>query len=250
MIKNRRVFIFAHCDDELFCLPLLLEKNSENTLIFLSTLGKNQVNLSKVDIRQREALKASRYLDRITTTKILFYTKEIYDGSIHSDFNQANFSELTTIVLNENPDELVTLSYEGGHQDHDSVHLITRLISENQNLVFRCFSGYRASGLSPKLFLVLNPIAATEKLFFNRFLTISTSVRLILTYKSQTKSWIGLAPVLLIKYAFFPFLESKTQSSIDPKFMRNCFYQNRGRAKQSDVLRSHRKFMTDFVTKK
>lgn len=246
-IKIKRVFIFAHCDDELFCLPLLLEKNSENTLIFLTTQSKDDVKSSEVNIRSKEALRANSVLSEIANTKTVFYGEGIYDGTIHADFSADNFRNLTRIVLKEKPDELVTLSYEAGHQDHDSTHLITRLISENEGIRFRCFSGYRALKLVPRLFSVLKPAAPLERIAFNRPLITLSAIRLMMIYKSQSKTWIGLAPGLLFKYAFFTYWESKCEESLPFQRLRNTFYETRGRAKQSDVLKSHQRFAADFI---
>lgn len=249
MIKTRRVFIFAHCDDELFCLPLLLEKNSENVLIFLTTLDKGSSDFPKVNIRSQEALKADRFLSRFTTIKTIFYNEKIYDGTIHSDFLAHDFDQLTRFVVEQRPDELVTLSFEAGHQDHDSVHLITRLIADNEQLRFRCFSGYRASTLLPRLFLVLKPSSAVGKIAFNRFLTTMIAVRLIAIYRSQVKTWVGLAPLLLFKYTLSPFWEAKSENGLGNLYIENCFYDNRGRAKQHEILKSHQRFIAQFSNK-
>lgn len=248
MIKTKRVFIFAHCDDELFCLPLLLDNQVESTVIFLTTLKREQRADPEVNIRQREALRANRFLSKFGNVKTLFLGGAIYDGTIHADFDSAKFDELTRIVLDEEPSELVTLSYEAGHQDHDSVELITRILSKNLSMKMRCFSGYRASAMSPRLFSVLKPIDATEKIPFNRLLSVLTSIRLMLIYKSQSKSWIGLAPALLSKYAFSSFREERGSSSLDPEKKTNCYYQHRGRALQSEVLSAHQKFVWNFVS--
>jgi LmbE family N-acetylglucosaminyl deacetylase len=248
LIKTKRVFIFAHCDDELFCLPLLLDKQVESTVIFLTTLKREQTTDAKVNIRQQEALRANQFLSRFGNIKTLFFSGTIFDGSIHTDFDSVKFDELTQIVLDEEPSELVTLSYEAGHQDHDSVELITRILAKNLSIKMRCFSGYRASAISPRLFLVLKPTDAIEKVPFNRFLSVLTSIRLMLIYKSQSKAWIGLAPPLLFKYAFSSFREERGSFSLDPEKKTNCFYQNRGRALQSEVLSAHQKFVRNFVS--
>jgi hypothetical protein len=243
------VFVFAHCDDEIFCLPLLLEKDTENTLIFLTSCAKSDMNSPKEDVREQEALRASNSLKRVTNIRTLFYNKNIYDGSVHEDFSQADFKELTRMVLNEKPDEIVTLSYEGGHQDHDSVHVICRLISENQDIRMRCFSGYRALDLMPRLFSVLKPVSTTERVAFNRFLVVRTAIRLMMIYTSQFKTWIGLAPFLLVKYSLFPFWESKNQTLNGLNKNKSCFYESRGRAKQCQVLESHQSFVVNFEIK-
>ena len=142
MVKTKRVFIFAHCDDELFCLPLLLEKDIDKTLIFLTTLKREQEIDSRVNTRQKEALRANQFLRKFGNVKTLFLGGEVFDGTIHTDFDTVKFDNLTQIVLKEKPSELVTLSYEAGHQDHNSVQIITRMLSKNHSLKLRCFSGY------------------------------------------------------------------------------------------------------------
>jgi len=244
------VFVFAHCDDEIFCLPLLLEENSDNTLIFLTTYTKHHLNSPKQDVREYEALRATKSLKKVASIKTLFYNKNICDGTVHDDFSAADFKDLTGIILDEKPDELVTLSYEGGHQDHDSVHVICRIISENHRIHLRCFSGYRSLHSMPKFFSVLKPISPTGRIPFDRFLVVSTVLRLMMIYKSQLKTWVGLAPALLFKYSFFPFWESRCANSFGFEDIRNCFYENRGRAKQLEVLESHQKFITQFSNKR
>ena len=248
MIKTKRVFIFAHCDDELFCLPLLLDNQVESTVIFLTTLKREQRTDAEVNIRQQEALRANRFLSKFGNIKTLFLSGAIFDGTIHADFDSGKFDELTQIVLDEEPSELVTLSYEAGHQDHDSVELITRILSKNHSIKLRRFSGYRASAISPRLFSVLKPIDPIEKIPFNRILSVLATIRLMLIYKSQSKAWIGLAPSLLSKFSFSSFREERGSSSLDPEKKTNCFYQNRGRALQSEVLSAHQKFVRNFVS--
>jgi hypothetical protein len=248
LIKTKRVFIFAHCDDEIFCLPLLLDNQAESTVIFLTTLTREQRTDADVNLRQQEALRANRFLSKFGSIKTLFLSGAIFDGTIHVDFDSAKFNELTQIVLEEEPSELVTLSYEAGHQDHDSVEIITRILSKNLSIRMRCFSGYRASAISPRLFSVMKPIDPIEKITFNRILLVLTSIRLMLIYKSQRKTWIGLAPALLSKFAISAFREDRSSSLLEPAKKANCFYQNRGRALQNEVLSAHQIFVRNFVS--
>ena len=110
MTKTKRIFIFAHCDDELFCLPFLLDPNSENTLVFITSKKGGDSPNQKYNIRSSEALDANRYLNKFQSIETLFFDHEIYDGSIHKDFDKAKFDLLTQIIIDKKPDELVTLS--------------------------------------------------------------------------------------------------------------------------------------------
>lgn len=246
MKKIKRVFIFAHCDDELFCLPLLLQKESDNVFIYLTTLNMSQSIEHQVNVRQLEAVRGSRFLNKFVPVRTHFFGSEIYDGSIHESFGKTDFIELTKLVLDEKPDELITLSYEAGHQDHDTAYVITRIISENHQLIFRCFSGYRASGLLAKCFSVLKPLSTIRLITFNRISIVLISIRMMMIYKSQVRTWIGLALPLLLKYSLFPFWESKPENSLEALHIEKCFYEIRGRAKQHEVINSHREFISHF----
>ncbi len=215
----------------------------------MTTLNKNDQFKTIHDVRRIEALQANRYLNKIREVNTIIYDQKVFDGSIHSEFTLANFQELTQIVIDEEPDELITLCFEAGHQDHDSVELITRIISKNHNLKMRCFSSYRASAISPRLFSVLKPIAPKEKISFNRFFLVLVSLRLMFIYKSQIKTWLGLGPALLFKYSFMSFRESEKSPSMYPEIIPHCFYETRGRASQREVFTSHQKFVSNFLSK-
>jgi LmbE family N-acetylglucosaminyl deacetylase len=244
----RRVFIFAHCDDELFCLPLLLQKNSSNTIIFLTTTDM-RLSATKVnDVRRLEATKVCNYLSKFQDTRVIFFEREVFDGTIHLDFDRSRFDQLSQLVSSLEADELVSLCFEGGHQDHDSVEVITQIIAKNLNLKLSSYSGYRASKMSSKFFSVMKPHSPLpHRIEFNRLSTVIVALRLMFIYKSQAKSWVGLGPPLLLKYTFFRFREGKRRSTIGPEIIFDCFYENRNRATQEKVFSELNRLKEKFV---
>lgn len=237
MKKINRVFIFAHCDDELFCLPLLLDNTSNNSIIFLTTETMSDRVAGKIDERRSEAILANSYINKFQPLQTHFFPGNIFDGSVHIDFSRNDLHELIEFVVALSPDELVTLSYEGGHQDHDTVELITRLIGRSLSSKVRSFSAYRASPISRKLFHVSSPRNPNlEKIHFDRIKVFKVTFKLILIYKSQIKTWIGLGPSLLIKYLCRSYQETSLSSGVGLQNFEFCFYEGRNRALQSEVL--------------
>jgi LmbE family N-acetylglucosaminyl deacetylase len=244
--RIRRVFIFAHCDDELFCLPFLLEKHTNNIILYLTTMEISQSEEHVNDVRKLEAIAAGEYLNRFNSVQTLFFEEKVFDGRIHTDFDSKKFDKLESMVLSLEPDEIVTLCHEGGHQDHDSVELISRIIARKNDLILRCCSGYRAAKLIPRFFSLMNPSHPGERIKFDRMKTIVVAIRLILNYRSQVKTWIGLASSLIFRYTFFPFRVVDPPLGIGPPIISNCFYENRGRALHSEVILRLQSFSTNF----
>jgi hypothetical protein len=245
-MKMKRVFVFAHCDDELFCLPYILQKDTDNVIIYLTTSSKLDGQPMGKSYRQIEAERAIELLNRYSNVEVLFFNERIFDGEVHTRFQIEEFEKLELMVSQLNPIELVTLCLEMGHQDHDSVALITQMISNKLNVRFTSFSGYRSSRFLPRMFSVMKPTNPGEKLNPKRSLSLLLAIKLITLYKSQYKTWLGLGPILLVKYAFFPIYTANS-SYLDsvPQDLK-CFYQERGRSKYSEVSKEHIRFVKSF----
>jgi hypothetical protein len=92
----------------------------------------------------------------------------------------------------------------------------------------------------------MKPINPGVRLNPRRCLSVLLALKMMMLYKSQYKSWIGLGPSLLVKYALFPFW---TAISSDPDSVPQnlrCFYEERGRAKHSEVSTEHTRFLKSF----
>ena len=246
MTKLHRVFIFAHCDDELFCLPYILQKDTSNVIIYLTTSSRHDEQTLGKSYRQIEAEGAGKLLNQYSNVEILFFNPRVFDGEVHTGFQIEELEKLELMVSQLRPIELVTLCLELGHQDHDSVALLTQMIAKKLNVRFTSFSGYRSIKFLPRMFSVMKPLNPGTSLNPRRCLTVLLAIKLMMLYKSQYKTWIGLGPILLFKYTFFPIrtaisphLESASQDL-------KCFYQERGRADQSEVSREHTRIVKSF----
>lgn len=238
MKKIRRLFLLSHCDDEIFLLPFLLDSNAESTVVFFST---RQVTNGPESIRKIEATEANRLLNQFQKLETVFLEPEVRDGKIFQDFGPENYQYLEELIDRVKPDELVALAYEGGHQDHDAVEVISKHLCANKNLEMVTCPAYCSSIFSKNLFRVMKSEKRQENFTVNRLLNVWVALRIILIYKSQFKTWIGLAPFILINYAFSTFWITRVTSFSEPKELGRCFYEFRDRATQREVLEHFRR---------
>lgn len=144
----------------------------------------------------------------VNTEMLIFVGVErnIPDGKLHACLLTAYESILDTKNEYEEIRALYIPAWEGGHQDHDAVHLVGLSIAVHFNLINRCFqfSLYHGDKLPGPFFKVMSPlyengpIIRTKISFRNRL----KFIRLCLFYPSQLKSWIGLFPFVFAHYLF------------------------------------------------
>jgi LmbE family N-acetylglucosaminyl deacetylase len=188
----RVVFVMAHQDDEIafasrirFCAA----RCDTITCVYL-TDGAAHVAASIRDAETRVVLA------RLGVNDVHFIgsREAIADGSLPDNLSRAMSlleAEITAV------DEVVTLAWEGGHQDHDAAHLIAALFAERRGV--RClemplYNGHRAAGL----FRVNRSIGQG---WMSRLLPLReklATIRLTLLYRSQRMTWLGLTPILLV----------------------------------------------------
>jgi len=237
--KIKRVFLLSHCDDEIFLLPFLLDSTAQSTLVFFTT---RKGVYQEPDVRKSEAVLANRLLNRFQKVNTAFLSPEIYDGLIHNEFKNENFEFLENIIVKEKPDEIITLAFEGGHQDHDSVEVIARVLCDKYKIAMISCSAYGAAKFSRKLFTVMKSDVASQRVRTRRFLTLVVAFKIMFVYKSQFKTWLGLAPFILTKYAIYPFSYSRVKLTQEVVHLDRCFYESRNRGVQKEVLSNLRTF--------
>jgi LmbE family N-acetylglucosaminyl deacetylase len=237
--KIKRVFLLSHCDDEIFLLPLLLDSLAQSTIVFFTT--RKNIYQSP-DVRRLEAVLAKRFLSRFQKVNTIFLSPEIHDGLIHEEFKMKNFEFLESVIVEEKPDEIITLAFEGGHQDHDSVNVIARILCDKLKIDMVSCPAYRSANFSRKLFTVMKSDLTSQKIRVKRLRTLTAAFKIMFIYKSQFKTWVGLAPFILFKYSIYPFSYFRVKPTLEVVHLDRCFYESRNRAVQSEVLSSLRRF--------
>jgi hypothetical protein len=208
-MKKNIYYIFAHQDDEFgVFIDIYNNLKKNNVYIFYLTNGSNQkISKLKLSSRDKESIEVLKKIG-VKEKNIFFLGRRL---NIECNklylFIDNVYKEIVKITKNIIPSKITTLSWEGGHEDHDACNLIARKLSfkYNINKVSKEFSLYNRFKTNLIYFKVFNPInknGTYAKInFFKRFFFI----KLLFTYKSQIKVWIGLYPFIICHYLFLGY---------------------------------------------
>lgn len=198
------VFLFAHPDDEFACFESIRRVIAE---------GNHAICLYLTD----GAYGGQPFEPRMKETRAVLSTFNVLEEDIHfigvdnciSDGKLLESIDLAYACLYrclaEYPwlDDVYVPAWEGGHQDHDAVHLIGLCFGWAAKIhgQVRQFSLYHGEGLRGPFFHVLRPLAkngavTTQALGLRLRLRY---VRLCLGFPSQWKSWLGLFPPVALR---------------------------------------------------
>jgi hypothetical protein len=232
-----KVFILAHQDDEVFLLPHIL--NSEKKLFIYLTNGVSaESSVFKLENRTAEAkFIFEKYLVELNS-EVYWWGLEnsVPEGELYKFVRIENLASIEEVIKNqgERVTQILTTTFEGAHQDHDAAAVISRKLA----VVFLAstieVSTYPQWFSKLYSFKVLSPRYPSQSFHFGRLSILQLALRLMASYKSQRATWIGLGPATLVAYAFRIYRASNPQPV---RLVTPCFYEFRGRAFQSEVLK-------------
>lgn len=184
------LFVFAHQDDEIAGATRMLRagRNGDHVQCAYLTDGAFRVPAS---VRNEESRRA---LARLGVTDVLFAT--LPDGNLPEHVHEA-LAFLESQVARV--DEVYTLAWEGGHQDHDAAHLVALAFAQRRGIPCHempLYNGYRTPH---SYFRVMRPLGdgwTTRRVFLADGLRV---VGLLPLYRSQRKTWLGLLPETFLK---------------------------------------------------
>jgi hypothetical protein len=232
-----RIIFLAHQDDELFMLPFI-DDNYPKIIIYLTSGVTRHASLAKSNNRHKESQKVfEKYLRPRNCTVIWWGNQKSHpEGELHRFSSPDEINELSSCInsYHTKVNEIVTTTFEGAHQDHDSAAFIAREIGKKMNLIPIEVTTYPQKFKNFYSYQVLTPrFPKTDKILYNRKSVSLLALKLIMSYKSQRLTWLGLGIQTVLKYAFISF---KTSQSLPITFQSPCFYEFRGRASQKTVL--------------
>ena len=186
-------FVFAHQDDEIaFVSRIKLEvaRGNHVTCVCL-TDGASKVPACTRDDESR------RLLARLGVTdfRVAPAEQRIADGSLPDRLGDAlAFLESAA----SDAGELVTLAWEGGHQDHDAAHLVAAVFARRRGIACLEMPLYNGFGLDAPFFRVNYPVddGWLERPLARR--EYLENVLLSRFYPSQRRTWLALLPLYLI----------------------------------------------------
>lgn len=240
-----KVFLLAHQDDEVFLLPYIM--NSEQKLFIYLTNGVSEgVSKQKLHRRTSEAeVLFQKYLVGFNAQAIWWgFENCISEGILHKFVSKENLTDIELRIRSrsEKVTQIITTTFEGAHQDHDSAAVISRNLA-NVFLVDTVeVSTYPQWFSKFYSFRVLRPTNPLKIFKFSRLKTLMLAIRLIVGYKSQRATWLGLGPAVIATFAFRQY-RSSTPKPV--QLIHPCFYEFRARASQAEVL----KYLTSEIEK-
>ena len=198
------LFLFAHQDDE-FGVFARLESERLAGRRVCCVFVTDGAATTDPDQRDAESLTVLRQLG-VATDDILFIGRQlnIGDGRLHLSVNV--LAGWLDAFRDAHPEieACFVPAWEGGHPDHDLVHAIAVQLFEthDQLAMVRQFPLYHGHNCPGPLFRVLSPLpenGPVEQRIIGwrdrlRYL------RLCLAYPSQWRTWVGLFPLVCLRY--------------------------------------------------
>ena len=231
-----KVFLLAHQDDEVFLLPHIMD--SEQKLFIYLTSGVSEGSSSlKLEKRTREAKAIfQKYLAGFNSEVIWWgLENSVPEGQLHKFVSEENLSAIEKAIRNKGTKitQILTTTFEGAHQDHDSAAVVSRKLAKTLQVDCIEMSSYPQWFSKFYSFKVLNPLSADEEFEFARIRTLVLALKIMAGYKTQRNTWLGLGPATLGAFAFRKYRSSKPAPIAE---VHPCFYEFRGRAQQSEVI--------------
>ena len=231
-----KIFLLAHQDDEVFFLPHI--HNSEEKLFIYLTNGVSKTSSSKK--AEKRAFEADRIFTKYLypfNSNVIWWGNEqqIPEGELHNFITNSNLLDLSQIVSNYSKGDalLVTSTFEGAHQDHDSAAIITRRIAQLNHLQIIEMPTYPMRETKHYSFRVMHSKHKLERIDFKRVSSLKLSLQLMYAYKTQFRTWLGLGVFVCLKYAFGQNFSSEPKPLSKIEY---CFYEYRNRSTQAQVL--------------
>tara|TARA_A100000164_G_C21812083_1_gene726041 strand:+ start:216 stop:965 length:750 start_codon:yes stop_codon:yes gene_type:complete len=207
-MKKNIYYLLAHQDDEFGIFIDISSKIKNNNIhVFYLTSGyKKNISKLKLSIRDKESINVLKKIG-VREKNIHFLGKQL-DIRCNNLFLNMRivYLKLLQHVKGSVPQELVTLAWEGGHEDHDACNLITRKIAMKLRILNCCreFSLYNAYDCKYLYFRVFNPLKKGTIIKTN-FLKRLYYIMLLFSYRSQFKIWFGLYPFIIYHYLFYGY---------------------------------------------
>jgi LmbE family N-acetylglucosaminyl deacetylase len=184
------LFVLAHQDDEIAGATRMLRARRDGHHVQCAYLTDGTFRVP-ASVRNEESRRA---LARLGVTVILFGTSP--DGNLPEHVHEAMaFLESQVGQI----DEVYTLAWEGGHQDHDATHLVALAFAQRRGIPCHempLYNGYRTPH---SYFRVMHPLGDG---WTSRRVSLADGLRVVALlplYRSQRKTWLGLLPETFFK---------------------------------------------------
>lgn len=195
-------FLFAHPDDEFAVTALIKDHCLAGDRVECVYLTNGAFAGQPSAPRLRETLRAlARLRVPAEHTHFVGEAKGFSDGALCESLEPALQALLELSAASGCPDQLYCPAWEGGHQDHDALHLLALAFASRcvPSPRLRQYSLYTGDGLIGPWFRLLTPLAANGPAE-ERIASLADRIEQLRTgmsYPSQWRTWLGLFPFLV-----------------------------------------------------
>jgi len=232
-----RVILLAHYDDEIFLLPFIDDQRPKLIIYLTSGVSSSSSN-HEFESRDQESLKIfEKYLKK-RNCEVLYLGRDkfIPEGELFRHINKEFIESIIASIWSrcKSITEVITTTFEGAHQDHDAAAFIARNIAIRLNIIPIEVASYPQKFSKFYSFQVLKPkLKSLELVKYENIKITFLALRLMLSYKTQRSTWLGLGLFTLYNYLFGKFRLAQPEPI---QFLENCFYEFRGRASQKIII--------------
>jgi hypothetical protein len=230
--------ILAHGDDEIGAIPIVLRNQPTLVCYLTNGSGIGQSNLSEK--REHEIRRSWGILSSDLEIMNFGGNFEIPDGALHASLTKNHLEILKDAIANSGVKSIVTTHAEGGHQDHDTSFMVSQYLSLILKIDLFSFPLYCQSSVSKKLYRVMGLPGLGSKCEIKslriRIRSFVLAIELMLNYRSQWRTWIGLGlPLLFAMIRRYQFIKPSFVSLTSYPAANSLFYESRGRADRVTV---------------
>lgn len=194
-----RVYLLAHQDDEMACIAQIdrdQRQGNKSHFVYLADNGPDD------GVRDAETRRLLGHYG-VPDSRIHFLGRAnglpqmILVTALEKAYAFANDFIATLPAI----PEIITLDYEGGHADHDAVHLVAAaLLANNKTSAVYTVSLYHSGYWPAPFYSCGRPLPSTGPRYrlpvsISKAVTLASAARF---YPSQRLTWLGLAPPFLL----------------------------------------------------
>ena len=205
--QKNSLIVLPHLDDEFALIPIIkkiISFSNENLTFIYCAERNNSDNLKK--IRREENIKA---LDTLGCKKgqVIYLNDYFPVDDLRLIDSSSEIHLFIQSFLNKNKfKQLITLNFEGGHPDHDSLALIINKISIKDKSINAFFApAYNSRRTFMLPVSVLRPLKSQLTFFTKETFAVFSwidALKITIIYKSERLAFIKLLPFILFKVFF------------------------------------------------
>lgn len=192
------VYLFAHQDDEFFCIPQMrkdIENNINIKVIYLTSGDGGKASPNERNIESSIVLNNLG----VSFDQIHFLGSElsIPDGQLYEHMSII-YDNLKVATKNITPRNIFIPCYEGGHQDHDVISWLALKLSKDSKgriYQFPLYNGYKIFSPFFRVMKLIDGQKVSSKTMEFKF----SDLLYLRHYKSQFKTWLGLTPFIILR---------------------------------------------------